>query len=41
MYEFIEQFAPHLTHELVDAALSSSSRNARARLFEEVELQQL
>jgi len=41
MYEFIEQFAPHLTHELVDAALSSSSRNARARLFEEVKLRQL
>lgn len=40
MYAFIEQFAPHLTQELVDAALASSSRNARDRLFESLDLAQ-
>lgn len=40
MYAFIEQFAPHLTHELVDAALASSSRNVRDRLFESLDLAQ-
>ncbi|MFK7861102.1 MAG: HTH-type transcriptional regulator CysB [Granulosicoccus sp.] len=38
MYEFIEQFAPHLTRDLVDAALASPSRNSRERLFETIEL---
>lgn len=38
MYDFIEQFAPHLSRELVDAALKSPSRNARERLFEDTVL---
>ncbi len=38
MYEFIEQFAPHLTRELVDSALAAPSRNARERLFSTVNL---
>ncbi|MFK8082980.1 MAG: HTH-type transcriptional regulator CysB [Granulosicoccus sp.] len=38
MYEFIEQFAPHLERKLVNAALGSPSRNARERLFEATDL---
>lgn len=38
MYEFIEQFAPHLKRELIDAALASESRAQRKRLFDEIEL---
>lgn len=40
MYDFIEQFAPHLTKDLVDTALASTSKNARQRLFEEITLPQ-
>ncbi|MFK7893152.1 MAG: HTH-type transcriptional regulator CysB [Granulosicoccus sp.] len=38
MYDFIEQFAPHLTHDLVQAVLSSAPGQARNRLFENVDL---
>ena len=38
MYDFIEQFAPHLNRELVDSVLASPSRQARERLFETIEL---
>ena len=40
MMDFIQQFAPHLTKELVDAALSSDSRNTQQRLFDDIELPQ-
>lgn len=40
MYDFIEQFAPHLTREVVDSALKSASKAARQRLFEDVSLPQ-
>lgn len=38
MYAFIEQFAPHLTVERVDAALTVSNRAERENLFADVEL---
>lgn len=38
MYDFIEQFAPHLTPELVHSALDSGSAAARRQLFEPLEL---
>ncbi|AJD48337.1 transcriptional regulator CysB [Isoalcanivorax pacificus W11-5] len=38
MYEFIRQFAPHLTRELVDSALSCHSRDEVEALFADIEL---
>jgi LysR family cys regulon transcriptional activator len=38
MYDFIEQFAPHLSRELVDNALGASSRLQREKLFENLVL---
>jgi LysR family transcriptional regulator, cys regulon transcriptional activator len=34
MYDFIQLFAPHLTHELVDAAVQLASKQERERLYE-------
>jgi LysR family cys regulon transcriptional activator len=38
MYDFIERFAPHLTREVVDEAAQATSREARERLFADIEL---
>ena len=38
MYEFLENFAPHLTRERVDEAVRTSNREERDALFEDVEL---
>ena len=38
MYEFVQTFAPHLTREAVDRALTVNSRGAREALFMDVEL---
>jgi LysR family cys regulon transcriptional activator len=38
MYDFIEMFAPHLSRELVDAALSAVGPGEVDRLFQSVEL---
>jgi LysR family cys regulon transcriptional activator len=38
MYAFIEQFAPHLTRDVVDAALEADSPEARDELFADLEL---
>jgi LysR family cys regulon transcriptional activator len=38
MYAFIEEFAPHLTREVVDAALAAESPEAREALFADLEL---
>ena len=38
MYEFIEQFAPHLTRERVDAAIRCQSKTELDELFSEVTL---
>ena len=38
MFEFIERFAPHLTHEMVSQAATSSNRAERERLFAEFDL---
>src|SRR5690606_5332577 len=38
MYEFIRQFAPHLTRDLVDSALSCHSRDEVEALFADIEL---
>ena len=38
MYAFIEQFAPHLTAERVDAGLQVTNRAERDKLFADVEL---
>jgi len=38
MYEFIQQFAPHLTRELVDKAAQASSRAEVDELFSHLEL---
>ncbi len=38
MYDFITQFAPHLTRELVEQAMAAKDREAIERLFEEMEL---
>ncbi|QIL89151.1 HTH-type transcriptional regulator CysB [Microbulbifer harenosus] len=38
MYEFIQQFAPHLTRELVDEAAQASSRAEVDELFSHLEL---
>ena len=38
MYDFIQQFAPHLTAERVDAALALGSAHERQKLFADMEL---
>jgi LysR family cys regulon transcriptional activator len=38
MYAFIEEFAPHLTRDIVDAALEADSPEARTELFADIEL---
>lgn len=38
MYEFLQQFAPHLTRERVDQAIATTDREAREALFKDVEL---
>lgn len=38
MYDFIEIFAPHLTREVVDAALEADSAEERAELFDDLKL---
>lgn len=38
MYEFLQQFAPHLTKERVDAAIATTDRDARELLFNDVDL---
>jgi len=40
MYDFIEQFAPHLSKERVDAALACTTANSRASVFEDIDLSQ-
>jgi LysR family cys regulon transcriptional activator len=39
MYDFIERFAAHLTHERVDAALAAPDARARQAVFDDVCLQ--
>ncbi len=38
MYAFIEQFASHLTHDRVDAALQTNNRIEREKLFSDIDL---
>ena len=38
MYDFIEMFAPHLTHEVVDAAFQHCSKVELEDLFSNLEL---
>lgn len=38
MYDFIELFAPHLTREIVDAALEAADDEERTELFEDLRL---
>jgi LysR family cys regulon transcriptional activator len=38
MYEFIQRFAPHLTHELVDKAVACKTHDELEALFEHIEL---
>jgi len=38
MYAFIEEFAPHLTRDVVDAALAADSPEEREALFTDIEL---
>ncbi len=38
MYAFIEEFAPHLTRDVVDAALEAASPEEREALFTDIEL---
>ena len=38
MYAFIETFAPHLTREIVDAAMEADSQDERDELFEDLTL---
>jgi LysR family cys regulon transcriptional activator len=38
MYDFIERFAPHLTAELVDAAVVARSQEDQQQLFADIEL---
>ncbi|MFK7852998.1 MAG: HTH-type transcriptional regulator CysB [Granulosicoccus sp.] len=40
MYEFIEQFAPHLQSSLIDASLKAGSTRERVKLFDGIELPQ-
>jgi LysR family cys regulon transcriptional activator len=41
MYDFMREFAPHLTRERVEAALQAHSRDELDELFRNVELPQL
>ena len=38
MYDFIELFAPHLTRDVVDAAIATDGKDALDNLFKDVEL---
>lgn len=38
MYDFIRRFAPHLTKDMVDAAVAAQTRAERSRLFEDLKL---
>jgi LysR family cys regulon transcriptional activator len=38
MYDFVELFAPHLTREVVDAAIRARSGEEQQRLFADIEL---
>ena len=38
MYDFIQGFAPHLTRELIDAAVACANRVERDKLFSAIEL---
>ena len=38
MYQFINEFAPHLTRELVDSAVACQNRDELARLFADIPL---
>jgi LysR family cys regulon transcriptional activator len=38
MYDFIHLFAPHLTHEVVDQAITTTSKSELESLFREIEL---
>ena len=40
MYDFIEQFASHLTRDMVDKALACNTHNARQKLFADTPLPQ-
>ncbi|NND93070.1 MAG: HTH-type transcriptional regulator CysB [Granulosicoccus sp.] len=40
MYDFIQQFAPHLSADRVDAALKASSSRERQKLFSDIRLPQ-
>lgn len=41
MYDFMQEFAPHLTRDLVDAALQTHSRDEQDALFRNLELPKL
>lgn len=38
MYDFIQLFAPHLTHEIVDQAITATDKGELEALFKEIEL---
>lgn len=38
MYDFMELFAPHLTHERVDRAMAADGKEEVERIFEDIEL---
>lgn len=38
MYDFVERFAPHLTHEVIDKAVSAKNKEELESLFRDVEL---
>ena len=38
MFDFIEQFAPHLNRELVEEVMALPNRSEREALFEDIEL---
>lgn len=38
MYDFIQLFAPHLTHEIVDQAITATNKGELEALFKEIEL---
>ncbi len=38
MYDFLEAFAPHLTHDRVEAAIKATNREEREALFADIEL---
>jgi LysR family cys regulon transcriptional activator len=41
MYDFIEQFAPHLTKAVVDEAVERHTRSELDELFSHIDLPQL